>query len=132
MDDLRESVGLRSYGQRDPLNEYKAEAYNYFESLMASMRGDIAHELMRTLKTEVSAIQNMGARRNVSLRGPANAATSPMAIAARAAGAAPQGNRAEQGASDPVLTIKRSEPKVGRNDPCPCGSGKKFKNCCGK
>jgi len=139
MDELRRNVSLRSYGQKDPLSEYKNEAYAYFEELMQSIRSHLCSRLFRTA-TNMVAIQNvktMLARQAVA-RGPAGpvAASAPgsqataRAPAMAGAPAGPQGGGREF--SLPKPTVKRSLPKVGRNDPCPCGSGKKFKKCCGR
>ena len=123
MEDLRRNVGLRSYGQKDPLNEYKNEAYTYFEELMRNIRQQTCSRLFRTA-TNIVAIENvktMLARQAVA-QGPG----SPGAAAVAASG----GGRKE--VKLPKASFKRSLPKVGRNEPCPCGSGKKFKQCCGR
>jgi preprotein translocase subunit SecA len=119
MEDLRESVSLRGYGQKDPLNEYKAEAFVYFESLMGSIRAQLAQGVFRAIG-ELPQIKQLAAMnsqpRRVQLKGPDNAPT--------------EGKAAKESA-EPAITIKRAQPKVGRNEPCPCGSGKKYKACCG-
>ncbi|NLS79729.1 MAG: preprotein translocase subunit SecA [Chloroflexi bacterium] len=96
LDELREGIGLRAYGQRDPLIEYKREAHDMFDSLTANIRRDIVHSIY---------FLNL-------IRQPVRR---PVRVSGAAAG----------GASRPVRKAK-----VGRNDPCPCGSGKKYKNCC--
>lgn len=118
MEDLRRSVGLRSYGQKDPLNEYKSEAFRYFEELMQHVRNDICRNLFRSA-TNLSNFQHMLARLSASanVSGPGSEGEEKGRTAPR---------------SLPNVTVKRDEPKVGRNDLCPCGSGKKFKKCCGK
>ncbi len=100
IDDLREGIGLRAYGQRDPLVEYKAEAYNMFQSLLGSIQEDVVHRIfhVRVVVEEPKPAQNVIT------------------------------NREEEGGSQPAKVGK----KVGRNDPCPCGSGKKYKKCHGK
>ncbi len=133
MEELRRSIGLRSYGQKDPLVEYKGEAYKYFEELMNNVRLQICTGLFRSA-SNLESFENMLAllSRSAKAVGPSDA-PSPQAAAAApqiaAAGEAqPQG---EQEITLPAVTIRREAPKVGRNEPCPCGSGKKFKNCHG-
>jgi len=136
MEELRRSIGLRSYGQKDPLSEYKSEAFRFFEELMNNVRLQICTSLFRSA-TNREAFENLFAilARSARMQGPAAA---PTALAAATqttvttsgpteAPAAP----AEQEVTLPAVTIRRETPKVGRNDPCPCGSGKKFKNCHG-
>jgi preprotein translocase subunit SecA len=151
MEELRRSIGLRSYGQRDPLQEYKAEAYHYFEELMNNVRLQICTGLFRST-TNLQAFENMLAilSRSARLQGPEDAppngsaarprpASAPTAPPRRLGGvdmpvpdvetdAAPASNEVQL----PRVTIRRETPKVGRNDPCPCGSGKKYKHCHGK
>ena len=143
MEELRRSIGLRSYGQKDPLVEYKAEAYTYFEELMKNVRLQICTGLFRSA-TNLQSFENMLTllSRTARATGPENA---PAAPTQGIAPAQPQVTTsitdggsatavAEPGLPEgelPGVTIRRSLPKVGRNDPCPCGSGKKFKNCHG-
>ena len=122
MEELRRYIGLRQYGQKDPLVEYKSEAYGFFEELMGNVRLQICTGLFRSA-SNLSSFENMlsilakGAR----LQGPETPAPAP------AAGAQPE----EPEIQLPKVTIRRDTPKVGRNDPCPCGSGKKYKHCHG-
>ena len=105
MDHLKEGIGLRGYGQRDPLVEYKKEAFDMF----ANIRSRISTEVMsRLFKIQVQKKETV--RREPIMRTNLNY------------------NRGE--GSSAVQTVRRSK-KVGRNEPCPCGSGKKFKKCCG-
>ena len=117
MEELRRSIGLRSYGQKDPLVEYKGEAFKYFEELMNNVRLQICTGLFRSA-SNLESCENMLAllSRTAKAVGPADGP-----------GAAP----AEQEIVLPSVTIRRETPKVGRNEPCPCGSGKKFKACHG-
>ena len=131
MEDLRRAVGLRGYGQKDPLNEYKSEAYVYFEEMMGRVRNGICTGLFRSA-TNLSAFQNMLSRLSgkAQATGPAEGGSS---LAQAAAGAArAEGGGAPRPSRLPQVTVKRDQPKVGRNDPCPCGSGKKYKKCCGQ
>lgn len=142
MESLRQSVGLRSYGQKDPLVEYKNEAYNYFEELMNNVRLQICTSLFRSA-SNLQSFENMLAllSRSARTQGPDNtpapAARPPQAQVTTlqtqgGVSAAPSSETAEEDIKLPTVTIRRETPKVGRNDPCPCGSGKKFKQCHGK
>jgi preprotein translocase subunit SecA len=124
MEELRRSIGLRSYGQKDPLVEYKGEAYKYFEELMNNVRLQICTGLFRSA-SNLQAFENMLTllSRGARMQGPE---TAPAVEAPEAPAPA-----AEEEVKLPTITIRREAPKVGRNDPCPCGSGKKFKNCHG-
>ena len=144
MDGLREGIYLRSYGQKDPLVEYKAEAYDMFSQLMASIKSEVLSNLFRST-TNLMAFEQFLA----SL--PFNIAQRPEAApAARAPQPArqtqgPVARRENVGPAREVSNVKngdelelvipaqrRETPKIGRNDPCICGSGKKYKNCCGR
>jgi preprotein translocase subunit SecA len=144
MDGLREGIYLRSYGQKDPLVEYKAEAYDMFSQLMASIKSEVLSNLFRST-TNLMAFEQFLA----SL--PFNIAQLPEgAPAARAPQPArqtqgPVPRRENLGPAREVSNVKngdelelvipaqrRETPKIGRNDPCICGSGKKYKNCCGR
>ncbi|MBK8857768.1 MAG: preprotein translocase subunit SecA [Opitutaceae bacterium] len=133
MEELRRSIGLRSYGQKDPLVEYKGEAYKYFEELMNNVRLQICTGLFRSA-SNLQAFENMLALLSRTARavGPSDA-PAPAARPAPAA-AAQMGDEPAAGEPElklPKVTVRRETPKVGRNDPCPCGSGKKYKNCHG-
>ncbi len=130
MDTLRQGVGLRAYGQRDPLVEYKREAYDMFSDLMDRIKEEIVHDMFRSatsleaMETFLASIPQAYVHDEFSGMDAALAAAAGGA-ASGAAGAASGG--AESGA----VPVRRKVPKVGRNDPCPCGSGKKYKKCCG-
>jgi preprotein translocase subunit SecA len=137
MDSLREGIGLRAYGQRDPLVEYKREAYNLFMDLMDRIYEEIAIAMFRSA-TSAGAMEGFFQ----SLSGmQVHHEVSALAAAAAQAGAMPQQQRAPTGAPPPgmqlplapkpIAPIRNDGPKVGRNDPCPCGSGRKYKKCCG-
>ncbi len=138
MDALREGVYLRGYAQKDPLIEYKTEAYDMFVELMANIKNEVLNNLFRST-SNLQAFENFLATLPQFLlreEGP----TAPTATAdARmrhplGAMAAVGGDGDGDGAGEVSidLPIRRSLPKVGRNEPCPCGSGKKYKNCCGR
>jgi preprotein translocase subunit SecA len=131
MDSLRYSIGLRGHGQRDPLLEYKAEAFKMFDELMVSVKTEICHNIFRSASS-MMAFENF--RRNL----PPTITHQPPAAAFPEPPKPDQGRPSDivsQAAEDlnkPKPKPVRSGLKVGRNDPCPCGSGKKFKNCCGR
>ena len=136
MEELRRSVGLRGYGQKDPLNEYKGEAFRYFEELMENVRAEICNGVFRS-STNLEAFQNMLSilNKDVQVEGPESGSLVDLLQGDARAQA-----QASSGGSDVNLPkpqeapqpIRRAMPKVGRNEPCPCGSGKKFKKCCGE
>ena len=101
MDQLRQGIGLRAYGQRDPLVEYKHEAFNMFQQMIGEIQEEVARYCMRAEIVEAPK------QREVTSE-----------------------NKYEDEGKKPVK--KSDEEKIGRNDPCPCGSGKKYKKCCGK
>jgi len=139
MEELRRSIGLRSYGQKDPLVEYKGEAYRFFEELMMNVRLQICTGLFRSA-SNLSAFENMLSilARNARTQGPETAGPAAAAVPAPRpptrvgpGAAAPLPRAAEPELQLPKVTLRRDTPKVGRNDPCPCGSGKKYKHCHG-
>ena len=142
MDTLRQGVGLRAYGQRDPLVEYKNEAYTLFADLMDRIKGEITGRIFRATTSPQAYQTFLGDLHRLAQAQHANVA--PLA-GGHAAGAAPVrrggGAGADPGAEAAMNAalsaaqarpVVRDEPKTGRNDPCPCGSGKKYKKCCGK
>jgi preprotein translocase subunit SecA len=132
MDSLRYSIGLRGYGQRDPLVEYKAEAYKIFDELMVSVKSEICHNIFRSASS-MMAFENF--LRNVprqTLHQAASAFGGTTTASSGGANAKPSDVVSEAAAAAEKAKPVRTGPKVGRNDPCPCGSGKKFKHCCGR
>ncbi|PYL23155.1 MAG: preprotein translocase subunit SecA [Verrucomicrobia bacterium] len=138
MDALREGVYLRGYAQKDPLIEYKTEAYDMFVELMANIKNEVLNNLFRST-SNLQAFENFLATlpqfllREHAPTAPTAGAPSrtrqPQPVGAMAA-VGGDGDGAGEMTID--LPIRRSTPKVGRNEPCPCGSGKKYKNCCGR
>ena len=126
MDGLREAVYLRAFAQKDPLVEYKNEAFSMFGELMDNIKLEVLNNLFRST-TNLQAFENL-------LRSlPQNLIQADIPGLSRPQpAAAPPERDAEPQAPEIELPIKRELPKVGRNEPCPCGSGKKFKNCCGR
>ena len=107
MDALREGIGLRAYGQRDPLVEYKFEAYEMFEAMKEAIVDDVVRYMYRV-----------------------NVVTQP--VVEDHLSEASTNNPNVDGSTETPKELVRNDSTVGRNDPCPCGSGKKYKNCCGK
>jgi preprotein translocase subunit SecA len=101
MDQLRQGIGLRAYGQKDPLIEYKFEGYEMFNGMIEAIKEDMARLIFR-----VTVVREQEKPKNVV-----------------------ENRYAEEGQEKKPV---RKEKTVGRNDPCPCGSGKKYKKCCGK
>ena len=133
LDHLKEGIGLRGYGQRDPLVEYKRESFGMFQAMKERIDQETVRYLWRLRpRAEPAAATALSAARSaapVQLNHPGEAVPA-FAGAAVAVGAGPR--PARTGGDDArVRTIRRDEPKVGRNDPCPCGSGRKYKKCHG-
>jgi len=129
IDELREGIGLRGYGQKDPLLEYKREAFKMFERTIDSINREIVATLFKVFDIG-GEIEEQQMRRIE----PASFTTSHSEVQNfQSAGKAPAAQAQAQQPGRPVKpkTIVKDK-KVGRNDPCPCGSGKKYKKCCGQ
>ncbi len=126
LDYLRQYIGLRGYGQRDPLNEYKQEAFELFEALLAKMRTDVVRQLMQ-IQVNVEAPPELVERSPLELQASHIDPLTGENEAQPAAGGAVQ--RARDLPVDP--NNPQTWGKVQRNAPCPCGSGRKFKHCHG-
>jgi preprotein translocase subunit SecA len=110
MDHLREGIGLRGYGQKDPLQEYRREGYDMFMAMIQRFREEALSLLLRIRpmrERETEELENLHRKQQHISYGRGKDNNKPK-------------------------TFKRKEKKVGRNDPCPCGSGKKYKKCCGR
>jgi preprotein translocase subunit SecA len=127
MDILREGIGLRAYGQRDPLIEYKIEAFKMFEALMEVVEEDTISDIF---KAEIVTEERPNfAEQALFLGGPENLSyNDPEALLAADPYAQPVQEQPKAGITGQTVVSE----KVGRNEPCPCGSGKKYKKCCGK
>ncbi|HVY55581.1 MAG TPA: preprotein translocase subunit SecA [Thermodesulfobacteriota bacterium] len=110
MDHLREGIGLRGYAQRDPLHEYKREGFDMFASLINRLSHDVCEKLFRVQPVSETDMERLERRRRAEQQ--------RMTL-----------SRGEE--EESKKPVKRNDKKVGRNDPCPCGSGKKYKRCCG-
>jgi preprotein translocase subunit SecA len=143
VDHLREGIGWQSVAGKDPLIEYKKEAFKLFEELMGQIRKDTVRNLFKvSLVEEPAPAAPVANQRTTAFRPQTPSAYAAPAAAGAAVGASPQGapGRASYDPSGrqtggppptgPREPVRRA-PEVGRNDPCPCGSGKKFKRCHG-
>jgi preprotein translocase subunit SecA len=161
MDHLRDSVSLRGYGQRDPLQEYKREAFRLFEAMMNRITDETTQALLHMEAPRITAASQAQMQSQMQADEPdeeelvfrhptapaAQASPAPSPSQQNPAGGGGQG-RAAQPSDDGMIyhgsrtdmqanqrqqqqTVRRQEPKTGRNDPCPCGSGKKYKKCHG-
>ena len=114
MDELKNGIGLRAYGQKDPVVQYRLEGFDMFDEMINDIKVDVTKILMHIRQAE-------NARRTETVK---------------ITGAALEAIHSVDGGSkigtDVDRTVRNEGPKVGRNEPCPCGSGKKYKNCCGK
>jgi preprotein translocase subunit SecA len=143
LDHLKEGIGLRGYGQKDPLVEYKRESFELFQQMKTRIDEEMVRYLWAlrpVISQEGEAPAPRAARRPpkapLILSGAESAAQAfapPRQAPAQVEAFAPRAQRpARVGGDDaPIQTVRRDEPKVGRNDPCPCGSGKKYKKCHG-
>ncbi len=140
---LREAVGLRSYGSKNPLTEYKIDGFNMFDEMLDSIRNTVMSRVFKVRiqlspeaqearkRAAMQAQRNMNAQHSEAenITQQARPASSINGALARRQAAGSVTAQHTQGQS---ITVRRSSPKIGRNDPCPCGSGKKYKNCCGR
>jgi preprotein translocase subunit SecA len=125
MDHLRSSVGLRGYAQVDPKVEYKREGMRTFDLMWKGIAERVVDVVYRIEQVEETALRSTW---HETAAVHAEAATAVQLAAQQQAGPA-ETHRSEPARAEPIRNLAE---KVGRNDPCPCGSGKKFKNCCGK
>jgi len=114
MDHLKEGIGLRGYGQKNPLDEYKKEGFNLFMSMIETVKEQIVSTLFRVQIVQEDDVARMEEERRLQK-------ARELEMSRRASGNSEEGQQ----------TVKRKEEKIGRNAPCPCGSGKKHKKCCG-
>ena len=152
LEGLREAVSLRSYGSKNPLTEYKIDGFNIFDKMMAEIKNTV---LTRVFKARIQLSPEAAERRRQMLEAQnrqMNAqhsdsqafgagASNVDNVTSRNASTTFSGDQARRQAASGAMqtrtqsanaTVRRTMPKVGRNDPCPCGSGKKYKQCCGR
>ncbi|MEY2777043.1 MAG: preprotein translocase subunit [Pseudomonadota bacterium] len=137
LDHLRQGIHLRGYAQKDPKQEYKREAFALFEQLLARVRDDVTSLLMSVEIASEEEAERAAAEAEAAREAAAAAAAKSMhfvhADSPESEEFEPADNQSPASAGAPeVTTVRREAPKVGRNEPCPCGSGKKFKSCCGR
>jgi preprotein translocase subunit SecA len=123
MDHLRQGIGLRSYGQKDPKQEYKKEGYEMFVQMTWRVKSAVVGQILRLQLVRQESAEEIEAKRLAMQRRALQRATASHAEAGGGDGEA---------AKPKQETVVRQQPKVGRNDPCPCGSGKKYKKCHGQ
>ena len=127
MDHLRDGIGLRGYGQKDPLLEYKKEGFLLFRNMMNQFVSDSVEKLFRV---QVTSEDSVSRARQAQAAQQSRAPVSMNRDAVSAfASSAPAESRGDSGRKQE--TVRHDVPKAGRNDPCPCGSGRKYKKCCG-
>jgi preprotein translocase subunit SecA len=134
LDHLRQGIGLRSYAQKNPKQEYKREAFEMFGVMLDQVKHDVISILARIQVKGEQELDDTAERRRAAdamkfQHAEASALGGPQAPGP---GQGQQGGRAAAPRSAPIETFKRKAAKVGRNEPCPCGSGKKYKQCHGK
>ena len=119
MDELKNGIGLRAYGQKDPVVQYRIEGFDMFEQMIEDIKVDVVKMLMNLRKQEEVRREEAAKITGAALQALNSLDNSGQKIQ----------NTAN---ADISRTVVNNGPKVGRNEPCPCGSGKKYKNCCGK
>jgi preprotein translocase subunit SecA len=120
MDHLKEGIGLRGYGQKNPLNEYKREGFEMFMDMTSRIKSDVVELLFKAQP-----------RHNAETTTSRPPQRPQRAVAHRGSLPDQPGSSPEEGGVQTVQTVRRQGEKIGRNAPCPCGSGKKYKRCCG-
>ena len=128
MDHLKSSVGLRGYAQREPIIEFKREGLRLFEEMLDSAREKFTDLFFKARWVRQDALERVWSGQSSEHA----VAASAYEAQRRAAMESTQRSQMAQEGESAVKTIIRQQPKVGRNDPCPCGSGKKYKKCCGR
>ncbi|WP_264404203.1 preprotein translocase subunit SecA [Vibrio owensii] len=126
MDHLRQGIHLRGYAQKNPKQEYKRESFELFEGLLEALKTDVITVLSRVRVQQQEEVERMEEQRRAQAE---EAARRAQAQHAAAQNPLSEGEESEEGSKQPMV---REERKVGRNEPCPCGSGKKYKQCHGK
>ena len=116
MDELKDGIGLRAYGQKDPVVQYRIEGFDMFDQMINDIKIDVTKILLNISRTENLERKETVRITNQALQNAVNELN----------------NNVKESRSKSNEPIKNNEPTVGRNAPCPCGSGKKYKNCCGR
>ena len=119
MDELKDGIGLRAYGQKDPVVQYRIEGFDMFDQMVLDIKTDVVKFLMHARKREGDIKREETVK--ITGEGLQNSAINNL-----------DGTMAPKTSTPQNQTVINNEPRIGRNDPCPCDSGKKYKNCCGK
>ena len=119
MGELKDGIGLRAYGQKDPVVQYRIEGFDMFDQMVLDIKTDVVKFLMHARKREGDIKREETVK--ITGEGLQNSAINNL-----------DGTMAPKTSTPQNQTVINNEPRIGRNDPCPCGSGKKYKNCCGK
>lgn len=119
MDELKDGIGLRAYGQKDPVVQYRIEGFDMFDQMVLDIKTDVVKFLMHARKREGDIKREETVK--ITGEGLQNSAINNL-----------DGTMAPKTSTPQNQTVINNEPRIGRNDPCPCGSGKKYKQCCGR
>ncbi|MDR5873956.1 preprotein translocase subunit SecA [Vreelandella gomseomensis] len=130
MDHLRRGIHLRGYAQKNPKQEYKREAFELFQQLLTNIKADVTRILSHVQVRQPEEVEALEKKRREALE--REKATADSRHDDPAASPAQDADTPEEAPGADGRPVRREGPKVGRNDPCPCGSGKKYKQCCGK
>jgi preprotein translocase subunit SecA len=135
-DYLRQGIHLRGYAQKDPKQEYKREAFTLFNDMLARFKHEVVSLLCKVqirAEADVAALEE-ARRRPRQMQFQHESAPNAVAGPVPAGAPGPEGRPLQGAAPMPArpVTVVREQPKVGRNEPCPCGSGKKYKHCHGR
>ncbi len=131
LDGLREAVYLRSYGSKNPLTEYKIDGFNAFDAMLSSIRDAVESRVFKVkIQVHPAGMEPQRPQQQVHNMTAQHEEAQP-AIASSAKKDA-ENSAMKSGRQGQSITMMRTSPKIGRNDPCPCGSGKKYKNCHGR
>ena len=125
MDELKNGIGLRAYGQKDPVVQYRFEGGEMFDEMIAQIKLEVAKIMLHVVKSSKPAQRE--SRVNIT-----NASLDKSAINAMNVEGESNTPKTNQASTEKAKPVVNEGPKVGRNDPCPCGSGRKYKQCCGK
>ena len=129
MDDLKEGIGLRAYGQKDPLVEYKREGFELFLDLLADIRDEVLQFTFKFFPQEPEEVKEKKPKSPMVRLRTIKENVAGMGLKGAAKASQGQQNEASRRGKQQPIRVER---KIGRNDPCWCGSGKKYKNCHGK
>ncbi|PMR68713.1 preprotein translocase subunit SecA [Halomonas heilongjiangensis] len=131
MDHLRRGIHLRGYAQKNPKQEYKRESFELFQSLLSNIKADVTRILSHVKVRRPEEVEELERQRRAALEREKATADSRHDVPVAATADGEDEDEAPRPGAD-GRPLRRDGPKVGRNDPCPCGSGKKYKQCCGK